>query len=219
MKNKQNKDLIYQYPIEDFKSFFEETFKKSTEKNRKSYLNSIAFFLLATSGFLVYSFFPSIKISKFLFLASIVFLIISFVILSSTAKKSSPHQLSIDAYDDEMILTYYSDGRYFKRTLHICYEDVISARFSDNDYTSFQIAFKESEATKLISYDKNGSIINNSMNNLFLFKLNPYSYEQGFFLYYANNFFKINGFNDGKKVEKRYGDSEKYFSKIDNEGT
>lgn len=124
--------------------------------------------------------------------------------------------LAIEAYEEHMILTYYDKNS--KRTLHIYYEDIIQARFSNNKYTGFQILFSENDRsfiteTNLFSEE----IIKPLYNNLFLFSVNPLSYEQFFFLYIAEELFEIKKFNKTKQFYKAYGSKEEYLEMLEGE--
>ena len=44
-----------------------------------------------------------------------------------------------------------------------------------------------------------------------VFNLNPLSYEQGYFMYVANNFFEIKGYQLTDKIIKKYGNADEYF--------
>jgi hypothetical protein len=210
----ENKNLIYKYPLDEFSEEFEQEHVESLKGIRKTGLVSVS--LIGTSLILLIidSFLSGGTFSTILFTVGIILLIIGFLIMSSAVRQTSPHKLSIEAYDDSMILTYYTTGIYYKKVLKVAYSDIVSARFSDSDFTEFQIAFKSSGESFIESYNKKGDKTSNVNDNLFLFRLNSYSYEQGFFMYYAKNFFDVNGLKNFKKIEKKFGTEDEYFDRL-----
>lgn len=210
-------DILYQYPIEEFKEATEKEFISGQFRQKKLVYTVIALFAFSFLFIFLYSISSVSLLSKTLLVLSIFCAVFGFIFLKNTVKKITPHMLYIDAYETEMTLTYYTYGRYFKRVLHIRYEDILSARFRNSSCTSFQISFRESSSTNYKSYDINGKELPDSINNLMLFDLNPDSYEQGFFLYYASDLFTVKGFELGRKQLKMFGNQEEYFSRLEGE--
>lgn len=212
-----NNNLIYQYPTEDYLNEYEKNFKSYYKKQKRNVILSISFLILGCICFAVYSLFYRYESAKYILVISILFLFAGFLLLKSSVKNSSPHQLAIEAYEDHMTITYYTYGKFSKRILKADYNDIISARFTNNEYSGFQISFNKTAGTYLKSFDRKGREIKNAIDNLFLFSINPMSFEQGFFLYIANDLFSIDKFKFGRKELKKFGTQEEYFYRLEDE--
>lgn len=110
-----------------------------------------------------------------------------------------------------MELDYYYLNKHKKLTLY--YSDITLARFNDKDYTSFQIAFDNSGKSEVQNFNAKGNKIDSS-DCIFIFKINPNSYEQAFFLYFANDYFDIKDFKFTKKLERKFGTAEEYLENL-----
>ena len=207
-----NENYVYIYPTDDTAEEFKNQFAVSENKNDKKIM--VALIGAAVFFFILY-FIPILEKFDFAFL---ICAIICGIFLSSFLKYSSNSvyktALSIKAYEDYMTLEFYK--RKTVKKLNIYYEDITDARFSDNNQTSFQIAFVPNAQSYMKEYRiENNEEIQSLYENLFLFNINPNSYEQFFFLYIAEDYFTIKGFHKTKKFFKKYGTQNEYLEKLE----
>lgn len=203
-------DIIFEYPSKEYSKKYE----MQISEMEKNYMKTIKLILIIISFGIVMivldSIFAKFTYSFIFLLAALLLFFISIQIYKKSEKKYCFHMLKIKAYSNYMILNYRHACS--EKILTVQYDDVVSAKFNDNNYTSFQIVFynsKESHITKIASDGSNMQ----SEENIFIFKINPMSYEQAFFLYYAINFFDIENFKQ-RKIQKQFGDPEDYINNI-----
>lgn len=148
----------------------------------------------------------------FLIIAQAVFF---FYFYKTKSIKNGLTMLSVTAYEDRMKLEYFSGRR--KKVLYAEYRDIVTARFSDDNYTKFQIGIVETDSTYIEESDLlTGEKYAPNMDNLFLFSIRPFSCEQYFFLYAADELFDIQGFDRNKKFLKQYGTASEYLEALEN---
>lgn len=206
--------LIYMYPDRDSEEQFKETIKAMRTSFNKAVKFSFALFMIDAIFLGAYFMLSSYKHSIVLLLAAAAAYAIGTYSYKATMKRGGFHQLKITAYEDHMELTYYL-ARYTKK-LNVYYDDILSARFNDSTQTGFQIIFAGVGDSYLKTYNKNDKEIENTVENLFVFKLNPQSWEQAFFLYIADDYFDIQGFDFTKKLERKYGATiEEYIKRLE----
>ena len=211
----KKEDFFYIYPMENQLENIEEQLRSSAQ-NRRKIINKLCIFTLLFFTLFVIFCLPFAREFDYIFIISAcIFLILDGYTLQIFMKHNIQHFLSINADSDSIELIYYSSlSKEFKKVLKLKYADIVKAKFSDNDYTSFQIVFNNSNDSKLTTYDINGNEMHSLSQNLFLFNLQPFSYEQGFFLYYAHSLFKIDGYFLDKKVYRKFGSETDYFEQI-----
>ncbi len=148
----------------------------------------------------------------FLIIAQSVFF---FYFYKTKSLKLGLTMLSITAYEDRMILEYYNGRR--KKVLYANYKDIVTARFSDDEYTKFQIGIAKTDSTYIEESDLlTGEKYTPNMDSLFLFSIRPFSCEQYFFLYAADKLFDIQGFDRNKRFLKQYGTASEYLEALEN---
>lgn len=206
-------NLIYSYPDqpEEFEKFFKNDVKQRKNKNKIFGVFTVGILLF----FLCYCIPAFEKIDWIFLLIAVILAVIFYFYARQTAKNSILTLLSINAVNDKMTLTYYSGKT--KKVLQIYYDDIESARFSDDSYTKFQIAFVENKRSFIKEFDMDGKETVPLNKNLFLFSIRPMSYEQYFFLYVAEYLFTIKGFYKTKKFFKRFGHEQEYIEKLESE--
>ena len=201
-------ELIYQYPIEEMRGSYEDYFKQEYRKNKKTLYILAAMFFGALVSFMVYTSATSSRFSSIFLIIGIIIL----VLLSMTAKgitsKRSLHFLSINADEKCLTLTYYTQAKSYKREYIIPYNRILSCRFVNKDFTKIQFVLKN---TKCNYYNLNDEIERTDSTAFMVFNLNPLSYEQGYFLYVADKYFDIKGYQLTNKIIKKYGNMEEYF--------
>lgn len=207
-------DLIYMYPSKEDEVNFEKSIKMMRENYSRAAKKSCILLVIGTAFFTAYSLFSMYKHSSALLLLAVIAYVIAAYSFKSVKNKEGFHFLKIKAYENYMVLTYYL-ARY-KKELVVYYEDIVSARFSDKKHTAFQIVFTDSGNSRLKIYNKNDKEIDTLNENLFVFNINPGSWEQAFFLYLAGDYFDITGFRFTKKLERKYGSTlEEYIENLE----
>lgn len=199
MENK----IIYQYPMEEQREVILNSYSHLVNlkhKKSKKLLILCAALLIATLVF--------IKISSLLSVITSIALLFSVCVLRK--HNEFEHFLEITAYEDNVQFSYYSDNN---RTVYIIpYEDIVSATIDENGYDNTVIVVKKEHHISCFSYDKNDNLIQKSCPECISFCLNPFSPEQGFFLYYAPKLFKFS--SDRMKILNTFGNENDYFNSI-----
>lgn len=215
MKGKSmEKEIIYQYPVQEMALEFSCKFYKQIKRNKKNKRIIIWLCLISLFFFLMYSI-PVLSAIDYISLILAVFsVIICFMYIKGISKNTVQHQLAITAYEDKMEITYYSDCKACQKEIYIKYDDILSCKFFDDSYTKIQITFQDSMESYVECYDENHNEIEYSLPNFAIVELNPFSYEQGFFMYIAPELFTIKGFAMTKKILKKYGNKKEYFERI-----
>ncbi len=207
-----SEELFYSYPQDGDTSEFEEIFQEAYAAKSKNLRKILIMSCTAFLFFLLYSLPIFAKIDWFFLILGIAILIFSLLFAKQVKKESGFTLLGIVADEEQMRLTYFSGKS--KKTLTVLYEDIRSARFTDDDFTSFQIVFENSDKSFVKEYDLNGNEISPLSRNLFIFSLNPESYEQYFFLYVAEELFTVEKLKKTKKFFKRFGNAQEYIDRI-----
>lgn len=204
----EENELIYQYPVAEMRENYEDYFKQEYRRNKKT-LHILAYmsigFLLC---FTLYSVTSSSRLSSVFLIVGVVVLLLTFMFAKGVANKRSLHLLSIDADEKRLKLTYYTQQKYYKREYEIPYNRILSCRFANNDYTKIQFVLKN---TKSYFYNINNEVDKTETTSFMVFNLNPLSYEQGYFMYVADKYFDIKGYQLTNKIIKKYGNMEEYF--------
>ena len=207
-------DIIYQYPEESKAQIFEDVFYKSKRNRDRFFKKSMIFFAVSLVFLILFSIPVLNKFNVVFLIAFVLCLLIGMHILKGLTA-SIMHLCGINALADRMTITYYSFQKASKRVYQIKYSDIVKARFSDSEFTSFQIIFKPTKDTFEEDYnDKKERIDDEKLKtNLIILKLNKGTYEQGFFLYVAKSLFEIDKFK-ASKIEDKYGTAEAFFGAL-----
>lgn len=201
-------ELIYQYPVDEMLTSYEDYFKQEYRKNKKV-LRNLMFMCLGFLACFTLYYVPALSRFSTLFLiCSIIILVITSMFAKAITNKKSLHFLSINADEKRVILTYYSQAKNYKREYIIPYNRVLSCRFVNKDFTKIQFVLKN---TKCNYYNMNDEIEKTDSTAFMVFNLNPLSYEQGYFMYVADKFFDIKGYQLTDKIIKKYGNADEYF--------
>lgn len=209
-----NDEYIYQYPAPEYMERFKEMVAQRTTNTNGARKKVIVCFGISMA-FLVLYCLPFLNfIDTYLLLVAVIFLCATVILLKGITKKIGTHNLMIQATESDMVLTYYSVGATPKKVLTLRYEDIIECQFFDKSYTKIQITFKKNKHSYLKSYSQTGGEVSNLVDTMVSFELNPYSYEQGFFMYIAPDYFNIkkNALTD--KILKKYGNINEYFTRL-----
>ncbi|MBR1421914.1 MAG: hypothetical protein IJ571_00530 [Ruminococcus sp.] len=209
-----NTNIIYQYPEESNSNRFENAFYEAKKNRDKQFKKAIIAFFISVI-FLILFALPALNKFSTVFLICFILLLVVGMHILKALTASITHLCGINALENDMTITYYSFNRASKRVYHIRYEDIVKARFSDSDFSAFQIVYKPSNESYEEDYNDKGERIDDEKlkTNLILIKLNKGTYEQGFFLYIAKTLFKIDAFK-ASKVEDKYGTAEAFFQAL-----
>lgn len=143
-------------------------------------------------------------------LISVVFEIIFF----SLFKKIKSHALVIEAYESYIDLQFYTSEHSYSTNAHLLYSDIMALNLSDK-YDKVTVSYVNRSGksyVRQVGADGTEQARKPKLDNFFSAELNPYTPEQGFFLYYAHKLFdvKINQ-KARKKILKKFGDEEMFF--------
>lgn len=209
--NDNENELIYQYPVDDEKANYESYFLQEYKKNKRSIRLIAYMFFGFIASFMVYSLIPSSKYSFLFLMLSVIILIIAFMFAKGITQKRSLHILGINADEEQVVFTYYTQQKYYKREYIVPYNKIISCRFCNKDYTKIQFVLK---GTKCNYYNLDNELSHSDTTTFMVFDINPLSYEQAYFLYVAKQYFNIKGYDLTEKVLKKYGNFEDYLEEI-----
>ena len=207
-QDKEN-ELVYQYPVDEMLGSYEDYFKQEYRKNKKVLRNLIFLCLGCLVSFSLYCVPALSRFSTAFLIVSIVILVVTFMFAKAITNKKSLHFLSINADEERLKLTYYTQARHYKREYNIKYKNIVSCRFCNSDFTKIQFVVSR---TKCKAYDIYDTEISNEPVTYLVFNINPLSYEQGYFMYVADKFFEIKGFEMTNKLIKKYGNADEYFN-------
>jgi len=204
---------IFKYPAADDLSGFDEAYVAAMDNKRRAAKKFIALIGAALTAFALYCIPFFQKIDTLFLLMLVMIVLYLFFSARQFVNKSELNLLAITADEEDMELTYYHGQS--KKILHFKYADIRSARFSNDNYTSFQITFEPNEQSFVEEYDLKGNKLNAVCNGLFLFNINEKSYEQYFFMYVADKLFTIEKFDRNKKFLRKYGSSGEYLKRLE----
>lgn len=190
-------EIVYQYPdYEKFKSITTSSNSKKTEKQAILFIGLIAisgllFILYAALGY------TGLLVSAFI-------LIVFDIILLKQRNKLSAY-ICIEAYTDHMIIhgIDITTNRIIK-TADIIYDEIVRAYFTDRSCTRLVIT--------LCAEGK--SVISNSDTKIFTIDLQPYTWQQGFFMYLSKEFFDIASPKEWQ-ILKKYGSEYQFFATLE----
>lgn len=153
--------------------------------------------------------------------AALIICVVCDIIFFSLFKKIKSHALVIEAYESYIDLQFYTSEHSYSTRAHLLYSDIMALNLSDK-YDNVTISYVNRSGksyVRLIGADGTEQARKPKHDNFFSAELNPYTPEQGFFLYYAHKLFdvKINQ-KTRKKILKKFGDEEMYFGLENNSG-
>lgn len=205
------KELVYQYPLQEQLSNYENYFKEEYANNKKVIRRLVYMIIGCLLSFTLYCM-PFLQdFSSYFLIISIVILILIFLFAKGVTNKKSLHFLSINADEDQVILTYYTQAKYYKREYTIPYNKILSCRFVNSDYNKIQFVFKN---IKCKCYNFNDELDKEDTATFMVFNINPLSYEQAYFMYVAKEYYTIKGYEITNKILKKYGNADEYFAML-----
>jgi hypothetical protein len=203
-------NLIYKYPGDGDLSYFKSEISANYEKRRTLTRKSL---IVGAAVIIVFGLLSLLfKFTDLYIFLMVIYAFFSLLFLKGAFANGETTALAIEAKDEKMKLTYFNKSDVTE--CEIYYEDITFARFSDDDYTSFQIAFSHNCGSYYKKFDVQGNEKEVLNPNLFLFRINPESFEQFFFLYVAEELFMIRKFQKTKKFFKKYGNKQEYLERI-----
>lgn len=187
----EDKTPIYEYPSAELKTEICTTFEARSKLSKK--LKFIGAGCLIGAMLLFMSYCLIVRF-KFVFFLLTALCIVAAVVILKTAVRYNWHYLFVKAFDIDMDIEYFSNGT--KSNFSINYDNILSIRFFDKNYSSIKIKYIDSHSDAVC--------------NIFLL-LNAGTPEQGFFLYTMPQLtekFRISE----RLIEKKFGSEEEFYS-------
>lgn len=123
------------------------------------------------------------------------------------------HLIEIAAYKTHIELSYFSEAANTIEWISVPYAAIRSCKLSTDKYNCATLKYSKKHSGIEVKAQKlyDGSEIKAKKNGRFFFRLNEYTPEQEFFLYYADKLFHTK--NDRKAIIARYGTANIYHEK------
>lgn len=192
MNENNNEKVMFYYPQDEYR---EDILSENTERKRtmRRYKRICVFCISAAMiSFLIYSVIPKYSLIFFFLTAVLVLAAVSFFKLYSALRS---HCLFISAYERRLNIEYISDKNL---SYSIAYEEISQAGFTDRLFTRILIRYTDNGVKKEVS-----------------FSLNPFTPEQGFFLYTAPLLIEKMKINKGAVI-RNFGTEEEYYERVYN---
>lgn len=207
-------ELIFMYPQENDESELELCHLRHKQRIKKT----LRFAIVSVIAFVIF-FALSILWNGF-FVMSIITLAVAYLVIKSCiGRNNSEYYTYIEAYDDRVHIENLNLATNVSEIIDLDYNDVIMARFVNQELNNIVITFDTNSNSQKIVYDRNTNrIVNDPMPNVIEIRLTEYSYQQYYFIYIASQFINIDikgKVNYDKLVIKKYGYSDDYLSKIE----
>lgn len=187
----EDKTLIYEYPSAELKAEICATFEARSKLSKK--LKFIGAGCLIGAMLLFMSYCLIVRF-KFVFFFLTALCIAAAVVILKTAVRYNWHYLFVKAFDTDMDIEYFSNGT--KSNFTIKYDNILSIRFFDKNYSSIKIKYIDSHSDTVC--------------NIFLL-LNAGTPEQGFFLYTMPQLTEKLRISE-RSIEKKFGSEEEFYS-------
>ncbi len=193
MNNDEN--ILFEYPMKSDRKEFKEQLESQRKLVKRLRAGAFVGLLLALSFYLLSAVLP--ESSSVFFVLTVIFLVLSFIILK-VVLRTDAHILMISASDKAVELDYFINAE--STSLMLFYDSIDSISFADKSFRVVSIAYlNDSQRLCFASY-----------------KLNEYSYEQGFFLYIIAKIIPEKCLFDTRKIAEKYGFEYQYFNHIQN---
>lgn len=193
MNNDEN--ILFEYPLKSDRKELNKRLIVQSRLVKKLRAGAFGGLFSALSFYLLSAVLP--KSSSLFFVLTVIFLAVSFIILKIVLRADA-HILMISASDRVVELDYFINAE--STSLMLPYESIDSISFADKNFRTVSIAYlNERQKLCFASY-----------------KLNEYSYEQGFFLYIIAKIIPEKCLFDTRKIAEKYGFEYQYFNHIQN---
>lgn len=213
MAEEQQELLQFQYPVGDDIESLESVIYSDTSSN-KLFIKAMIPFIIGTICLFI-----SILIinSLLLFVGGLMAIFVSIGI----ARQSifSKHLLEIEAYETLVFFKYFSTSSDEITELALDYSDIKGCFIDTDNYTTVRLVYSlqsENSSSRVIKLST-GELTEQGKSGTIIFRLNPNTPEQAFFLYSANKLFRTN--YKQWKIVKHFGTEEDYYEKIYNQTT
>lgn len=202
-------EILFQYPIAEEQDLAREIIAEQTNMIKIKFavmlLVLIGSILLGTNVLL-----RSIKLQTFFVILSIAIFFIAYS-LTRIITRQIRHMLIINAYETYMELEILDTAKtYTKQKIHLKYNDIKMCILSKK-YDKATIFFSEGASSYDICTDKNGKEHKNIMSGQITLDINPYTFEQSFFLYTARRLFTVG--TKEWQIIKKFGSEGEYYEK------
>lgn len=206
-----NEELLFEYPLKADRKRFESEILSSAPENFKAQ-RARAFVMLIIGYVLIplSDIIPWETPAKVVPIIGIVLVIIAILTMKSLigARRTG---VEIDAYETYMQITCIDNiNSYPRRTVKVYYDNIVLCNISNGCVSAMMIY--QPQNSEEICIDRNGEkAFDNVLSGQLTFDINPYSYEQYFFLYVAPKLFKTS--TKGWKTVKKFGTEYEYAAK------
>lgn len=191
MNNDEN--ILFEYPLKSDRKELNERLISQSRLVKRLRASAFGGLLSALICYLLSAVIP--KSSFIFFILTVIFVVLSLIVLKVVLRIDA-HILMISANDKTLELDYVINDNVTALTLS--YDDISSVRFADKSFKNVSIAYlNDSQRLCFASY-----------------KLNEYSYEQGFFLYIIAKIIPEKCLFDTRKIAEKYGFEYDYFNHI-----
>ncbi|WP_298486657.1 hypothetical protein [uncultured Ruminococcus sp.] len=206
-----NEELLFEYPLKADRKRFESEILSAAPENFKAQ-RARAFVILIIGYVLI----PLSDIIPWKMPAKVVpiigvVLVILAILRMKTLINARRTGIEIDAYETYMQITYLDNiNSYPRKTVKLYYDNIVLCNISNSCESAMMIY--QPQNSEEICIDRNGEkTVENVLNGQLIFDINPYSYEQYFFLYVAPRLFKTS--TKGWKTAKKFGTEYEYITK------
>lgn len=188
-----DENILFEYPMESDREELNKRLISQIKLVKKLRACALIGLFLALGFYLLSAVLP--QSTSLFFVLTVILLAVSFIILKIVLKADA-HILMISASDKAIKFDYFINAESVSLTLP--YKNIDSIRFADKSFKDVSIAYlNDNQKLCFASY-----------------KLNEYSYEQGFFLYVIAKIIPEKCLFDTRKIAEKYGFEYQYFNHI-----
>ncbi len=203
-------ELIFQYPVENEQPMAKEMISEQTDTTK---IRLVIMLLVLTGTTLIgTNVLLRSSMLQVIFVVSAIIMLIAAYQMSRILTAKIKHMLVINAYESYMELEILDTTRqYPEQKLHLSYKDITMCMFS-KDFDKASILYSQGDSSYDICIDRKGNEHKNTLGGQVTFDINPYTFEQSFFLYTARKLFKIQA--KEWQIIKKFGSESEYYEKF-----
>lgn len=203
-------ELIFQYPIESEQPMAKEMISEQADTTKMRL--AIMLLVLVSTTLIGTNVLLRSSVLQGIFVVSAVIMLIVAYQMSRVLATKIKHLLIINAYESYMELEILdSTKQYTQQKLHLSYQDIKMCMLS-KDCDKASILYLQGSSSYDICTDKKGQEHKNVLGGQVTFDINPYTFEQSFFLYTARKLFKVS--TKEWQIIKKFGSESEYFEKF-----
>lgn len=203
-------ELVFQYPVENEQHLAKEMISDQADTT-KIRLTIMLLVLISTTLIGTNVLLRSSVLQVIFIISAIIMLIIAYQMYRVLAAKIK-HLIVINAYESYMELEILnSTKQYPEQKLHLSYKDIKMCMLS-KDCDKASILYSQGASSYDICTDRKGNDHKNTLCGQVTFDINPYTFEQSFFLYTARKLFKVQ--TKEWQIIKKFGSESEYYEKF-----